>query len=119
MKGLKGSADEGGVRVPFLVVSPFAKKHHVSHEIYDHTSILRFIQAACSASPTPSAACLQAGAARWKTLRRVPMCLGGGASLSEELGNDPYLSVRLVLRSPGRRKMWTLPSPRAALLLEL
>ena len=34
-----------GFRVPFLVVSPYAKAHHVSHVVYDHTSITRFIEA--------------------------------------------------------------------------
>ncbi len=34
-----------GFRVPFIVVSPFAKAHYVSHQIYDHTSITRFIEA--------------------------------------------------------------------------
>jgi phospholipase C len=43
--GEPGDFDQYGVRVPFLLVSPFAKKHHVSHEVYDHTSILRFIEA--------------------------------------------------------------------------
>ena len=37
--------DEYGVRVPFIVVSPFAKRHYVSHTVYDHTSILRFVEA--------------------------------------------------------------------------
>jgi phospholipase C len=37
--------DTLGVRVPFIVVSPYAKKHFVSHRTYDHTSIIRFIQA--------------------------------------------------------------------------
>ena len=37
--------DELGVRVPMMVVSPYAKKHHVSHDVYDHTSILRFVEA--------------------------------------------------------------------------
>lgn len=37
--------DQYGIRVPFLVVSPFAKKGYVSHRLYDHTSILRFIEA--------------------------------------------------------------------------
>lgn len=37
--------DHLGVRVPFLVVSPFAKKSYVSHQTYDHTSIIRFIEA--------------------------------------------------------------------------
>jgi phospholipase C len=34
-----------GIRVPMMAVSPFAKKHYVSHQVYDHTSILRFIEA--------------------------------------------------------------------------
>jgi phospholipase C len=33
-----------GVRVPLLVVSPYAKPHFVSHNVYDHTSILRFVE---------------------------------------------------------------------------
>lgn len=37
--------DSLGVRVPFLVVSPYAKKHYVDHHTYDHTSIVRFIEA--------------------------------------------------------------------------
>jgi phospholipase C len=42
---LEGAFDELGVRVPMLVVSPYAKRGHVSHAVYDHTSILRFIEA--------------------------------------------------------------------------
>jgi phospholipase C len=34
-----------GFRVPLVVISPFAKAHYVSHRVYDHTSILRFIEA--------------------------------------------------------------------------
>ncbi len=37
--------DRLGVRVPFLAISPFAKKGYVGHHIYDHTSIVRFVQA--------------------------------------------------------------------------
>jgi phospholipase C len=37
--------DRYGMRVPFMVVSPFAKKGFVSHTTYDHSSIVRFIQA--------------------------------------------------------------------------
>jgi phospholipase C len=40
-----GAFDRLGFRVPLLVVSPFAKRGFVSHQTYDHTSILRFIQA--------------------------------------------------------------------------
>jgi phospholipase C len=37
--------DSLGIRVPFMVVSPYAKKHYVDHNTYDHTSIVRFIEA--------------------------------------------------------------------------
>ena len=36
--------DQLGFRVPFLVVSPFAKPHYVSHTVGDHASILGFIE---------------------------------------------------------------------------
>jgi phospholipase C len=39
-----GRFDRLGVRVPFVVVSPYAKKAYVSHKTYDHTSITRFIE---------------------------------------------------------------------------
>ena len=35
---------ELGVRVPLVVVSPYAKRHFVSHARHEHTSILRFIE---------------------------------------------------------------------------
>jgi phospholipase C len=37
--------DHLGVRVPFVVVSPFARAHFVSHRVHAHTSVLRFVQA--------------------------------------------------------------------------
>jgi phospholipase C len=33
-----------GFRVPLLVISPFARRGYVSHELFDHTSILRLIE---------------------------------------------------------------------------
>ncbi|CAN5550951.1 hypothetical protein BH09MYX1_BH09MYX1_38070 [soil metagenome] len=39
-----GDFDRYGVRVPLIVVSPYAKPGYVGHSTYDHTSILRFIQ---------------------------------------------------------------------------
>ena len=39
-----GAFDRYGIRVPTIVVSPYAKKHFVSHTVYDHTSILHFIE---------------------------------------------------------------------------
>jgi phospholipase C len=37
--------DRYGVRVPFVVISPYAKKKYVGHHVYDHTSIARFVEA--------------------------------------------------------------------------
>jgi phospholipase C len=39
-----GDYDRLGFRVPCIVVAPFAKAGHVSHVVYDHTSILKTIQ---------------------------------------------------------------------------
>ena len=33
-----------GLRVPLIVVSPYAKRGYVSHEVTDHTSLLRFVE---------------------------------------------------------------------------
>jgi len=33
-----------GTRIPLIVVSPLAKKGHVSHDYTDHVSILKFIE---------------------------------------------------------------------------
>jgi phospholipase C len=38
--------DQLGVRVPFLAISPFSRRHFVSHTVADHTSILAFIETA-------------------------------------------------------------------------
>ncbi len=35
---------ELGPRVPFVVISPWAKPHYVSHVVQDHTAITRFIE---------------------------------------------------------------------------
>lgn len=40
-----GGFDHLGFRVPLIVVSPYAKRHFVSHAVHSHTSILRFIEA--------------------------------------------------------------------------
>lgn len=33
-----------GFRIPAVVVSPYAKRNHVSHLVYDHTSVLAFLE---------------------------------------------------------------------------
>ena len=40
-----------GFRVPTIVISPFARRHHVAHRVYDHTSILKLIEWRWNLSP--------------------------------------------------------------------
>jgi phospholipase C len=40
-----GGFDQLGFRVPITVVSPYARRHFVSHSGHSHTSVLRFIEA--------------------------------------------------------------------------
>ena len=36
--------DHLGFRVPFVMISPFARQHYVSHTVHSHSSLLRFIE---------------------------------------------------------------------------
>src|SRR6185369_12316053 len=42
---VRGTFDSLGVRVPLILVSPYARRGHVSHHVTDHTSLIRFIEA--------------------------------------------------------------------------
>jgi phospholipase C len=39
-----GAYDRYGFRVPAVIVSPYARRNHVSHVVHDHTSILKLIE---------------------------------------------------------------------------
>jgi phospholipase C len=39
-----GTFNQTGFRVPFIVVSPYARAHYASHLVHDHSSITRFIE---------------------------------------------------------------------------
>ncbi len=39
-----GQFNRYGFRVPFMVASPYSKPKHVSHVVYSHTSVLRFLE---------------------------------------------------------------------------
>jgi phospholipase C len=43
--GGEAGFDQLGFRVPLFVVSPWAKRGYVSHQVTDHTSVLRFVEA--------------------------------------------------------------------------
>jgi phospholipase C len=36
--------DQLGVRLPAVIISPYAKRKHVSHTVHDHTSVLKLIE---------------------------------------------------------------------------
>jgi phospholipase C len=40
----EGFAAQLGFRIPNMVISPFAKRHYVSHTPMDHTAILKFVE---------------------------------------------------------------------------
>ena len=40
-----------GYRVPMIVVSPYSKKHYVSHTVMDYTAILKFIETRFNLAP--------------------------------------------------------------------
>jgi phospholipase C len=42
--GVPAAWDHYGLRVPGFVISPFAKRNHVSPVVHDHTSVLRLIE---------------------------------------------------------------------------
>ena len=44
--GPKGTDDhaQAGFRVPTIVISPFARRGHIGHNVYDHASIVRMIR---------------------------------------------------------------------------
>lgn len=39
-----GGYDRYGFRVPAVVVSPYARRNHVSHRVRDHTAVMKFIE---------------------------------------------------------------------------
>jgi phospholipase C len=43
--GETGAYDQMGMRVPLIIVSPYAKRGHVSHVVTEHTSLTRLIAA--------------------------------------------------------------------------
>ncbi len=56
----KGDRWGPGIRIPAIIISPFAKTHFVDHTYYDTTSILKFITKRFELEPLPGVR-LQAG----------------------------------------------------------
>lgn len=49
----KGDRWGPGTRIPAMIISPYAKRHHVDHTPYDTTSILKFITRRFGLEPLP------------------------------------------------------------------
>ncbi len=41
---IPGGYDQYGFRVPAVIVSPYSRRHYVSHVVHDHTSILKLVE---------------------------------------------------------------------------
>jgi phospholipase C len=59
-----------GFRIPVVVISPFARRRTVSHDVFDHTSILKLIEARWDLEPL---------AGRDAAARNLAVVLGEGA----------------------------------------
>jgi phospholipase C len=41
---VNGFAAQLGFRVPNMIISPFSRKHYVSHTPMDHTAVIKFVE---------------------------------------------------------------------------
>jgi phospholipase C len=41
---VNGFAAQLGFRVPNMIISPFTRKHYVSHTPMDHTAVIKFVE---------------------------------------------------------------------------
>ena len=71
---------QAGFRVPTLMASPYAQPGFVDHRLYDHTSILRFIEWRYLGAPAEGS-----GGAGWWLTARDQNAANIGASLSSTL----------------------------------
>jgi phospholipase C len=85
-----------GFRVPTLLLSPFARPGYVDHALYDHTSILRFIEwrflGAPATGPSPGR-----GRPQWWLTSRDRFANNIGQSLSSVPEADARLDPRALI----------------------
>ncbi len=90
---------QAGFRVPTLVASPYAQQGFVDHNVYDHTSILRFLEWRFLGAPATGTG----GSKDWSLTKRDRHANNIGLSLVEEpnknIGID--LDVKIPAPSPG------------------
>jgi phospholipase C len=104
-----------GFRVPCLVISPRARRGHVAHNVYDHTSVLKAVEWRWNLAPLTvrDAAARNIAevldfteppdttAPRWS----VPTVLGSPCAISEYVDYEQWAALRDLAVSEG----WKLP----------
>jgi phospholipase C len=86
---------QAGFRVPALLASPYAAPGAVDHRLYDHTSIMRFLEWRFLGAPPEG----QAGARRWALTLRDSHANNMGATLRAS-GADANLGFDLGVTIP-------------------
>jgi phospholipase C len=104
-----------GFRVPCLVISPRARRGHVAHNVYDHTSVLKAVEWRWNLAPLT----VRDAAARniaevldfteppdtTAPLWSVPTVLGSPCAISEYVDYEQWAALRDLAVSEG----WQLP----------
>jgi phospholipase C len=93
-----------GIRVPFALISPWARRHFVSHQVYDHTSILKLVETkwnlpALTYRDASSAAMLDMLDLRWPSFAEPP-------PLAQPLAVSDPSALSCSVNGPG-----TIPPP--------
>ena len=71
----QGFAAQLGFRVPNMIISPFTRKHYVSHTPMDHTAVIKFVENRFigSSAHLDSARCRTAQPAEFLRLHQRPV----------------------------------------------
>jgi phospholipase C len=96
---------QAGFRVPTLMASPYARRGFVDHRLYDHTSILRFIEWRFLGAPAEGGA----GSSSWYLTSRDRYAQNLGRSLLPEYP-DRYIELEGMPESAVSEPCRTPPS---------
>ena len=86
-------AFEYGPRVPCLIISPFAKSGYISHEVYDFTSILKFVEkrfGLASLTTRDAQAAAPFDSFNFDQKPRAPLVISVPSDLPPDERNEPY-----------------------------
>lgn len=91
---------QAGFRVPIFLCSPRALPNYVDHRLYDHTSILRFLEWRFLGAPAEGAHTAPGGGQWWLTARdRNANNIGRSLAL-DVFDPDPRFDLDLVIDAP-------------------